>query len=132
MLIKGCKISYTCIKFSKQHQVSICDEIIPNENPTSDPLNLAAADFTHNNFCENSNTILLQTATAKILNPTNNLSENVRMLFDTGSQLKYISKFLKLKLKLPVLGTESLVIQVFGKGEDSAVSKVDIAKLKFY
>ena len=54
----------------KSHHISICDEIIPNENPTSDPLNPEAAKFTNNNFCENFNTILLQTAATKIFNPT--------------------------------------------------------------
>lgn len=35
---------------------------------------------------------------------------------------------MKLKFKLPVLRTENLVIQVFVKGEDSVLLKVDILK----
>ena len=35
----ACKISCMCNNYSKRHRISICDEIIPNENPTSVPLN---------------------------------------------------------------------------------------------
>ena len=33
------KIRCTCNNCSKRHHISICDEIIPNENPTPAPLN---------------------------------------------------------------------------------------------
>ena len=54
------------------------------------------------------------------------------MLLDTGGQRTYISNSLKLKLNLPVFRTENLVVQLFRKGKESAISKVDIVQLKLF
>ena len=44
--------------------------------------------------------VLMQTAKGNILNPTNGMHEDVRMLFDSGSQRTYITEKLARKLKL--------------------------------
>ena len=54
------------------------------------------------------------------------------MLLDTGGQRTFISNSLKLKLNLPVFRTENLVVQVFRKGKESTISKVDIVQLKLF
>ena len=54
------------------------------------------------------------------------------MLLDTGGQWTYISNSLKLKLNVPVFRTEKLVVQVFRKGKESAISKVDIVQLNLF
>ena len=54
------------------------------------------------------------------------------MLLDTEGQWTYISNSLKLKLNVPVFRTEKLVVQVFRKGKESTISKVDIVQLKLF
>ena len=53
----------------------------------------------------------------------------VNVLFDTGSQLTYISSDLKKYLNLPVIRKERILTKVFGT-EDTRVKAVDIGPLK--
>ena len=62
--------------------------------------------------------VLLQTATAEVVRPDNDCySPRVRLVFDSCSQRSYITKNLKDKLKLPVIGRESLLIKTFGESD---------------
>ena len=53
----------------------------------------------------------------------------VNVLFDTGSQCKYLSNDMKNYLNLPVLRKEQILIKVFGT-EDTCVKTVDTIPLK--
>ena len=60
--------------------------------------------------------VLLQTATTEVVRPDNDTSSlSVRLVFDSCSQRSYITKNLKDRLKLPVIGRESLQIKTFGE-----------------
>ena len=62
--------------------------------------------------------VLLQTATAEVVRPDNDTSSlSVRLVFDSCSQTSYITKNLKDRLKLPVIGRESLLIKTFGESD---------------
>ena len=52
--------------------------------------------------------VLMQTAQWYVLNPINGMQENVRMLFDSGSQRTYITENLARKLSLK-LGNKSKI-----------------------
>ncbi len=61
---------------------------------------------------------LLQTATAEVVRPDNDsFPLSVRLVFDSCSQRSYMTKDLKDKLGLPVIGRESLLIKTFGKSD---------------
>ena len=64
-------------------------------------------------------TVLLQTAVAKIQN--GNHSENLRLLFDSGSQQTYISPEAKKLLKLETIDKKTVSIKSFGNGKSEKV-----------
>ena len=75
--------------------------------------------------------MLLQTATAEVVRPDNDTySPNVRLVFDSRSQRSYITKDLKEKLKFPVIGRESLLIETFGLS-DARLRTCEIVQVIF-
>ena len=58
--------------------------------------------------------VLMQTAKGNVLNPTNGMQENVRMLFDSGSQSTYITEKLARKLKLKLEEKSKVALVTFG------------------
>ena len=73
------------------------------------------------------NSVLLQTARARIGNPNGEHSCHVRVLFDSCSQRSYISTRLRSKLGLPSFGNETVLIKTFGNNEGS-LKKSDIVQ----
>ena len=63
---------------------------------------------------DNRNNILLQTAIGQDSSVGKNNYRKVRLLFDSGNQRTYITDELRKSLKLPKIGTENLMIQMFG------------------
>lgn len=62
--------------------------------------------------------VLLQTTTTEVVHPDNNSHPlSVCLVFDSCSQRSYTTKDLKDKLKLPVIGRESLLIKTFGESD---------------
>ena len=60
----------------------------------------------------------MQTATAEVVRPDNdNHPLSVRLVFDSCSQRSYMTQNLKDKLRLPVIGRESLLIKTFGESD---------------
>ena len=73
---------------------------------------------TVNMFLDHDQTVLLQTAKAKVSTPVNeNISANVRVLFESGSSKNFVSECLCDHLKLSVIGKEKQLIKVFGQQE---------------
>ena len=64
--------------------------------------------------------VLMQTATADILNPVNGKVQNVRMLLDTGSQRTYITEALAKKLSLKKGQESEINLVTFGSEKPKA------------
>jgi len=96
---------------SSQHNSAICDR---------------KKDESSTNCVSEFSTILLQTAILCIVNPKNNKTMKVKVLFDQGSQRSYVSKKVKDQLMLNVIGKEHLSINTFGnsKTKSSVLEKV--------
>ena len=67
------------------------------------------------------NTVLLQTARANISSVNENRCENLRILFDSGSQLSYISPSAKRKLQLETLDRKEIVLKTFGNSKQHKI-----------
>ena len=65
------------------------------------------------------NCVLLQTARAKVGNPSGDVYCNVRILLDSCAQKSYISTRLRNELCLPSIRTETVLIKTFGNNEPS-------------
>ena len=61
-------------------------------------------DATDNVLMSSEEMVLMQTAKGNVLNPTNWMQGNVRMVIDSGSQRTYITEKLARKLKLKLGG----------------------------
>ena len=64
-------------------------------------------------------TSALQTARAKVGNPSGDVYCNVRILLDYCAQKSYISTRLRNELCLPSIRTETVLIKTFGNNEPS-------------
>ena len=63
----------------------------------------------------------MQTATANVSNLTSNpISEDVHIIFDSGSQTTYVTDSLRKRLKLQTMRTERIIINTFGNDEIKA------------
>ena len=103
--IKGRHLSVNCSKFkdykckkcSAKHNISVCSrQAIPVATPVDElqNTNTALANF-------NNKTILLQAAYAKLSRFNSNKTNDVRIIFDTGSQKTYVRNDVKKYLNLP-------------------------------
>ena len=128
---KTCTSSYKCHKCNQRHHISICDEQNRKqyEEKNGDIKKQEYIARTSNNFTDNRNNILLQTAVGHASCVGNQHYRKIRLMFDSGSQRTYITRELRDCLKLPKIRTENLVIQTFG-GFQSKVERVDIVQLK--
>lgn len=71
-------------------------------------------DATENALISSEEMVLMQTAKGNILNPINGMQENVRMLFDSGSQRTYITENLARKLNLKLGNKSKISLITFG------------------
>ena len=86
---------------------------------------------TANNFSNNKNSVLLQTASVSVSGFDNKRKvNNVQLLFDRGSQRSYISEDLQKKLNLPTLRKENIAINTSGNKE-SKIQYIDVVPVKF-
>ena len=74
---------------------------------------------TQNSYASAGSTVLLQTARAKVSDINNQNLEHFRILFDSGSQLSYISPEVRKKLNLRTIGKRELTIKSFGGGRQT-------------
>ena len=62
------------------------------------------------------NSVLLQTAIAPVSSPCDSSVEiRARLIFDNCSQRSYVTSAWKKELKLPVLGSQTLLLKTFGE-----------------
>ena len=150
-LASACKSNYKCHKCNGRHHISICTfsrqrtnnypvnqgdgtplvqpQLTPTPvppQPQQPPTSLTT------NFSSNKNNVLLQMATANVSNLTSNpISEDVQIVFDSGSQRTYVSDSLRKRLKLQTIRTERIVINTFGNDEIRA-QDTDIVLMKLF
>ena len=72
------------------------------------------------------NSVLLQTACAQVSSTNESTVKIARLLFDSGSQLSYISPKTQKELKLPSLEKQKVSIKVFGSIE--SIKDLDVVK----
>ena len=84
-------------KCSAKHNILVCSkQVVPVATPVKElqNTNTALANF-------NNKTILLQAAYAKLSSFNSNKTNDVRIIFDTGSQKTYVRNDVKKYLNLP-------------------------------
>ena len=73
------------------------------------------------------NAVLLQTARAKVMSPNNGKATNMRILFDSGSQLSYITPEARSFLQLNSLGMYNIHLKTSGNSTtDKQLEKVKV------
>ena len=128
---RDCKVNYSCVKCKQRHNVSICSQRSRDYEKNLNLNRKTPGDENYSTMHVNSNnkSILLQTATAKVLNTQeDSYVENCRLLFDGGSQRTYVINELKEKLKLRVLRTENVVMKRFASDE-GVLKTLDVVQL---
>jgi len=144
--IKNCRSNYTCFTCDRKHNSSICmgkpkehldkkdEKTEPKENvnptppiPPTKPQTAQAPLETQSNYASSGGTVLLQTAQAKVRDMKGENSGHYRILFDSGSQLSYVTPDVRKKLKLRTIGKRELTIKSFGGGKHSKI--LDIVEL---
>ena len=115
-LARNCQAPMKCLKCQGAHHVAICG----NPDPTlggQDREHVASVS-TSMYVDQSRGSVLLQTATAEVVRPDNDsFPLSVRLVFDSCSQRSYMTKDLKDKLGLSVIGRESLLIKTFGESD---------------
>ena len=115
-LARNCQAHMKCHKCQGAHHVAICGDS-QSTMSGQDQDNVPSVS-TSMYVDQSRGSVLLQTATAEVVRPDNDTSSlSVRLVFDSCSQRSYITKNLKDRLKLPVIGRESLLIKTFGESD---------------
>ena len=125
----NCRNDMKCFKCKGRHHVAICTSKPSPTRRDSNPDNRSNdRDNSHANVVSNAllnvnkiDSILLQTARAKVCSTDEKECQNLRLLFDSGSQLSYISPRARNKLKLKTLGTKDMSLKTFGNMKDKKV-----------
>lgn len=122
---RECDSSKTCRHCNRKHHQSICDKVTAREgNSTNRTNNPAASNGSSNdstststnttNVSKNRQAILLQTAHARASASAGGPVVPVRILFDNGSQLSYVTERLQQQLSLKPTRIEKLHLNTFG------------------
>ena len=131
---RDCRSANRCRKCKKKHHSSICEGLFPDQQhvPTVQPgpaqpanvpsshLNPDAPPYiatpTSSDICSNNRRmVLLQTARARVHNPSDpHRTMEVRLLLDGGSQRSYITDRVRKLLALEPSGEDRLSIAAFG------------------
>ncbi|XP_057299451.1 uncharacterized protein LOC130630070 [Hydractinia symbiolongicarpus] len=139
---RECKASFRCFHCKGKHHVALCEKKHnPNPPPSRSPKknetenkDAESEDSSSNvtpaniNIASDRNNVLLQTAMATVTSCDGNFSAKLRILFDSGSQLSYITPQARKKLNLKTVSKKELSIKVFG-GEHST-KKLDLVKFE--
>ncbi|XP_057298583.1 uncharacterized protein LOC130629417 [Hydractinia symbiolongicarpus] len=109
---RHCTVRWKCFKCKGRHHVSICNK--GNRDQDSNDQN--EGEGTSNNVANTEcdfNAVLLQTASAEIFSDDKNC-HRFRILFDSGSQMSYISPQAAEKLKLKTIDKKQMCLKTFG------------------
>ena len=116
-MARTCPSKGKCFNCAERHHVSICEnrnETTPTVSNEGKPCGVPE---TNNLYVSARDNILLQTAQAYVSGSNHRV--RVRVIFDSGSQRSFICDDIKDQLDLPVIGKESLRINVFGNDNQS-------------
>ena len=114
-LIKDCYAKMRCIKCQNKHHISICNGKEEHEENSENQRGSISV-----NLAENKNglySVLLQTAQAEVI--SGNTSAKCRILFDSGSQMSYVTPRIKALLNLTPSGRTEMSIKTFGGGRQT-------------
>lgn len=126
---RDCDSRKTCRHCHRKHHQSICSQIGSRESNTPiqtpsqvevsqppDGVTSVSNTTSTTSRCKNQPTVLLQTARATAFSNADGsgVGVSVRVLFDSGSQLSYVTERLQARLKLPPIKIERLHLNTFG------------------
>jgi len=104
---KKCKPAPRCPICTKRHFLLFCSQLTAKKTPAADvPVILDMLNCTAE--------VLLQTILVKVTNPSNQRSEVIRVLLDSGSQRSYILETAAKEMGLESQGTEVVDHSLFG------------------
>ena len=116
---RKCSNKMKCFNCKGRHHVAVCTfnkDKKDKKDKQNDQNNENENDTTFRNISINRiNSVILQTARANIFSTDEKHSSNARVLFDSGSQLNYITPELHNHLKLKSLGKQKVSIKTFGQ-----------------
>nr|XP_047142928.1 uncharacterized protein LOC124817159 [Hydra vulgaris] len=121
---KDCRSRISCYECSGKHHISMCFKKFPLHIDDSKESNNKLTSVATTEALKSKN-VLLQTAMVTVKNKDKTL--RCRLLFDSCSQLSYISPSLRKKLFLPTLGRKQLNIKTFGN--QSQTQTLEMVKL---
>eukprot|EP00112_Aurelia_sp_Birch-Aquarium-sp1_P017158 Seg3959.1 transcript_id=Seg3959.1/GoldUCD/mRNA.D3Y31 product="ATP-dependent DNA helicase tlh1" protein_id=Seg3959.1/GoldUCD/D3Y31 len=122
---RRCISQGNCYKCRGRHNTTICESYDRSTQQQSGGRESRADRASNNTSAETQtttnmhisgrNSVLLQTARADVSAPgTGGKTENIRIIFDSGSQKTYINERIKKSLNLKVVGKDRLLIKTFG------------------
>ena len=120
---KDCYNQIVCLKCQGAHHASICTFERKPPPPPPPPIPPATNNFV--SACKR-NSVLLQTARAQVTSEDGKYSRNVRILFDSGSQMSYIIPRARDELKLSTIKKIDLMVNTFGNSQ--SVKSVDVCR----
>ena len=111
-----CESHRNCRYCHRRHHQSLCEPQTTNQRDHNVEQVTPVEDTTANtiNTVKSGQLVLLQTARAEATNGSETSIENVRILFDNGSQRSYITDSLKTRLGLSPIRKEKLNLNTFG------------------
>eukprot|EP00111_Clytia_hemisphaerica_P012697 TCONS_00037364-protein len=139
--LRDCRSKNTCYTCNKRHHSSICfgkpkenqdtkkDTKTENEQKTPQQTEQQEEDplETQSTYAGVGGTVLLQTAKATVRGTENESSGQYRILFDSGSQLSYVTPEVRKELKLRTIGKRELTIKSFGGAKQGKL--LDVVEL---
>ena len=121
-----CRTNITCFKCEGHHHTCVCTFSKERRRDGKKDEKGSQEEFREQNNTSNNlvnvskkNSVLLQTAQAQVTSTDEKQAKKARLLFDTGSQLTYISPKTRQVLKLPAIGKQTVVVKSFGKSEST-------------
>jgi hypothetical protein len=141
-LAKQCQSQHNCHKCGGRHHTAICDTQQPQNSTTNAPTAKTetkkenkkesgdqSTNSLHGLYVSDNNSVLLQTAKARVSNPNTQCTVNTRLIFDLGSQRSYITTHMRNTLALPSIGSSNLLIKTFAEKSNQTVN-CDIVQLR--
>ena len=123
-LARKCNSHANCYRCGGRHHTTLCDSYVKRGESVQHRGEMRANAYsnedvetqtTTNMHISGRNSVLLQTARADVSAPgVGGKTENIRIIFDSGSQKTYINERVKRSLNLKVVGKDRLLIKTFG------------------